>query len=327
MRAASLVCAALAVSLLVGCAQKAPDSAPAYEAPPVFIEEIVLTDLTDTLEPVRVQCVDDSLFISYSKLPRIDVYTTAGDRVRKIELVDPDFVFPTSFTVVDSEVIIADHTRGVIAVYDRAGAYKTSWGLLPDHQTKLSPFALTEYGGVLYLTDLSLRKALAISLVDAPGITERGELTLSFPNDTAWSLLFPSALYVTIDGRLLIGDAGSGHIEVFTCDGRYIYRFDTLTTPAPAAPQAFAADYLADPELQDSTTFDPSNVRSQGRIHVADATNGQIHMYSPLGRYVGSYPTDGRLKKPAGITVDKWTRNIYITDPVARRLFVYRIGP
>ncbi|HSG98645.1 MAG TPA: hypothetical protein VLB27_01260, partial [candidate division Zixibacteria bacterium] len=209
---------------------------------------------------------------------------------------------------------------------DRTGAYKTSWGLLPDHQTKLSPFALTEYGGVLYLTDLSLRKALAISLVDAPGITERGELTLSFPNDTAWTLRFPSALYVTIDGRLLVGDAGSGHIEVFTCDGRYIYRFDSLNTATLAAPQAFAADHLADPHLMDSATFDPSNVRSQGRIHVADANNGQVHMFSPLGRYVGSYPGDGRLKKPAGITVDKWTRNIYITDPVARRLFVYRIG-
>lgn len=308
------------------CADKPLTDTERYLRAPQFVHEFVLTDGGDTLAPVRVEIDTDSLFVSYRDLPRIDVYSLSGDLIRRIDLLDPEAVYPSSFVVLDSELVVVDHTRKVIVIYDRVGIFKHSFGLLPDHQTSLTPFAVTEYGGVLYVTDLSLRKVLAISNTDADGITERGELILSFPNDTARTLGFPSATYVTIDGRLLVGDAGDGDVEVFTCDGRHVYRFDDHTAAKRMAPQAFASDNLADPELLDSTTFDPSNIRLQGRVHVVDGNNAQIHLYSPLGRYVGSYPTDGRLEKPTGITVELWTRNVYITDPVKKRVFVYHYG-
>ena len=47
-------------------------------------------------------------------------------------------------------------------------------------------------------------------MADAPGITETGELILTIPTSEEQELGFPSAVYVTEDGRLLVGDAATG---------------------------------------------------------------------------------------------------------------------
>ncbi|RME23172.1 MAG: hypothetical protein D6800_10200, partial [Candidatus Zixiibacteriota bacterium] len=315
---------ALVLSILVGCSKDRPGRAVAQDGAPRFVREFALVEGADTLGPVRLQLVRDSLFVSYSGLPAIDVCDENGARSQRINLTKPDTVFPTSFVVLDSEIVVADHVHGILAMYTREGRFLTSYDLLPDQRTHLSPFAVTEYGGVLYTADPVLHKVLAISNVDARGITEKGELVLGFPKDSAVSLGFPSAVMVTLDGRLLVGDARRGSIEVFTCDGRHIYRFDQVATARPMTPQAFDVDNVPDPELQDSTTFDPSNVRLMGRIHVVDANNGLVHVFGPLGRYIMSYPSDGRLKKPAGIAIDRSRRTIFIADPSARQVFVYQ---
>ena len=311
---------------MYGCSTEPRTPEELYSSAPQWSHELVLTDGADTLSPVRIHIDAESLFVSYRDLHRLDVFTLSGELIRQINLVRPEVVYPSSFVVLDSELVVVDHARKMIVMYDRGGAYINSFGLLPDHETSLSPFAVTEYGGVLYVTDLSLRKVLAISNTDAEGITERGEMILSFPNDPALRLGFPSATYVTIDGRLLVGDAGDGDVEVFTCDGRHVYSFDHLETKRRMAPQAFASDNLADPTTIDSTTFDPSNIRSMGRVHVVDGNNAQVHMYNPLGAHIASYPTDSTLSKPTGIAVELWSRTIYVADPVRKRIFVYHYG-
>lgn len=313
----------VAVGLLIGCSQELPDSEDLFNSPPVFSHEQTIINGADTLSPVRLQFFRDSLYVSYNNLPRIDVLTPNGDLSRTIDLIQPDTVFPTGFVVIDSEIIVTDHTGGVIAIYDHRGNFLNSYGLLPDHQTRLSPFAVTEYGGVLYIADLTLRKILAISNTDAEEITERGELILGFPSDTAIALSFPISVMVTWDGRLLVGDAGKGSVEVFTCDGRRVYEFDRIDRERPIAPQAFAIDNVSDPTMQDEQSFDPSGIRQMGRFHVVDANNGQVHMYNALGDYVASYPDDDRLQKPSGIAIDTKTNLVYIADPGAQRILVY----
>jgi len=265
---------------------------------------------------------EDTLYVSYNGVPRIDKYTPSLERVDSIPLTDPEPLNPTSFVLIDSQLVVANHARHLVVVYNRAGSFRQSFGTTPDGRP-LSPFALDALGGVAYVGDLNLRKVLAVSLVDAEGITERGELILTIPSDSAVVIGFPSAIHVTPDGRLLLGDAGSGQVRTFTCDGRHVYDFDPIVQAAPMAAQAIAVDNVSDPRLEDSTVFDPSGIRRQGRYHVADANNACIHMYNPLGEYISSYPGDSTLVRPSGLAVDRRNRRIYVADSGAGKILVF----
>jgi hypothetical protein len=222
---------------------------------------------------------------------------------------------------------VADHSQHVVVIYDRMGNLITSFGTLPDGVTPLSPFSLFCYGGVAYVGDAALQKVMAISITDAQDITEMGELILTIPNDTLHRIRFPSAVFVTWDGRLIAGDAGDGDVKVFTCDGRYVYSFDAITTEAPMAPQGIDIDNVRDPSMQDSTSFDPSGVREMGRIHLVDANNQQVHMYSSLGKYVTSYSVGDSAGRPSDIAIDRKRNRVYIADPVAGTIMTYEYRP
>lgn len=320
--------ASIAVLLLLsfGCTGNEEPEQDGYSSPPTLIASYELTEGSLTLHPVRVQILHDTLFVSYDGLARIDVYTPDLTRVRTIELTDPEPIFPTAFAVTDSAFYVVDHSKRAIVICDRDGKLIDSFGKLPDQQTSLSPFSVTCFGGVLYAGDLGQRQVMAISMVDAKNITERGELILSIPADSTHRFRLPSAVSVTPDGRLLVGDAGTGLIQVFTCDGRHIYDFSSTDHPVPIAPMDFAMDNVINPEVQDTASFDPSGIRMAGRIHVADANNNCVHLFSPLGEYVNSYYGSDSLMRPSDLAVNGRGDKIYITDPVAARLYLFSTG-
>lgn len=320
---APLLASALLLLIIIGCGHKEESAIAEYSKPPVF-ETDYLCGENEHLNPVRLLFRLDTLYVAYSGMARIDMYTPEMARIGTIPLDDPVPVFPTDFVVADSELFVCDHAKGVIVVYDRNGKFKDSYGTLPDNTTQLRPFVLAYLGGVLYVGDAGQRKVLAISMADAPGITERGELILKIPNDDTHAIAFPSALSITPDGRMIIGDAGRGRIDVFTCDGRYIYPFDSLPG-SKLLPQGMAFDNVVDPSLQDSTSFDPSGLNNLGRIHVVDAA-GKIHMFNPVGKYIGAYPEGEPLQKPSDIAIDRAGRRIYIAEPSTGRILIYRYG-
>jgi hypothetical protein len=318
--------AAMLIALLSAQCGSPVEQDAGYASLPKFEHEFIVTDGADTLSPVRLQFRFDTLYVSYNGVARIDMFSPSLERIGSIPLTDPEPLHPTAFAVTDSQIILCDHSKGAVVICDREGKFVNSFGLLPDQETRLSPLAITYHGGVAYFTDIALRRVLAISMVDAGEITEPGELILQIPTDTAYDIGFPSAVHVTLDGRLLIGDARDGIVHVFTCDGRPIYRFDTVTANQTMAPQGFALDGIIDPELQDSTKFDPSNIHTHGRYHVVDGNNGQVHMFNPLGKYIASYPADGRLLRPSDLSISIKTARIYVADPQARRIVVFRYG-
>jgi hypothetical protein len=305
------------------CGAEERSAEKSYSRVPEFECAQTITEGADTLLPVRLEFRRDTLYVSYNRRARLDLFTPEFERLRTLELVDPEPIHPTSFAVADSAIYIVDHAKRAIIVTDNGGKFIDSFNMLPGGETPLSPLAVTFYGGVAYVTDIALRQVLAISMVEAPGITEKGELILRIPMDKADAIGFPSAVRVTLDGRLLIGDAESGTVRVFSCDGRAIYTFDTVPSPRAMAPLGFAVDGIQDPSLQDSARFDPSNVHTHGRFHVVDGNNSSVHMFNPLGRYVASYGSD-RLVRPSDISIDTKRARIYIADPQAKRIFVYK---
>jgi len=315
---------ALSVCLVCGQCSKRPKPGSGYADVPQLQNEYAVSINGDTLAPVRLQLVEDTLFVSFRHQPRIDKFSLQLERIGSIALTVPEPIYPTSFFVTESTIIVCDHAKQAVIIFDREGTLLTSYGTLPDSATALSPFSLAYFRGIAYIGDAAQRRILAVSMQDVPEVTAQGELILTIPRNSDQRVAFPSALLVTPDGRLLSGDAGAGAVLAFTCDGQFIYAFDSVATARPMAPQAIALDSRMDPSLQDTNSFDPSGVRQMGRIHVADANNGGIHMFNPLGRYVATYTGEGKLIKPTGLAVDYADSLIYVADPAARRIFTFR---
>lgn len=324
---ATLILAALIFLIPIGC--DTDETISEYESLPIFDRHFPIIVKGDSLHPVRMQLIRDSLFISYTDRPRIDIFDTDLNYLTTINLDDPEPVYPTDFFITDSTVIVSDHVRRLVIVYDRSGRLINSFGTLPDGTTQLLPYCVTYLGGVGYVGDVGQKKILAVSLVDAEGVTEQGELILTIPSDRAIaadsnSLIgFPSALHITWDGRLLVGDAMTGSINVFTCSGTPVYSFDTIPFSTKMSPQGFAYDNISDRTLEDSSSFDPSGIRKHGRVHVVDANNRVIHIYSTLGKYIASYPDKKLPGRPAGIAIDRLKRHIYVAIPMAGQIFRY----
>ena len=312
--------------VLTSCGPKNTQSESSYADLPVLEYTFSTGTEDDHANPVRIQFRNDTLYVAYTGVARLDLFSRDLKPIGSIPLDDPEPVFPTDFVITDSLIFVCDHARQVIVVYDRNGNFQESYGKLPDNLTQLRPFSLTYLGGVLYVGDAGQRRVLAISMANAAGITEKGELILTIPMDSAQAIGFPSALLVTIDGRMLVGDASSGEVKVFTCDGRYIYSFEAVPTKFRMAPQGFATDDIIDPSLQDSTSFDPSGLRNMGRIHLVDAVAGQIHLFNPRGKYIASYPTEPLLEKPSDIAIDTADNRVYIAEPLTGRILVFNYG-
>ncbi len=276
-------------------------------------------------QPNRIRNFRDTLYISYLNKPAIDIYDLNLNFISSIPLTHLDSVYPTSFYVEDSFIVVTEYNKNRVILYTRDGKVINSFDTMPDNVTKLFPYDVTVNRGVAYITDIRQRSVLAVSLVNAENITELGELILTIPKDTAHKIQFPSAVTVTNDGRLYVANAGMGTIDVFTCDGNYAYQFDSVSTVSKLRIKAFAYDNMIDLKLleEDKTSFDPSGIRSQGRLHALDAENQQIHIFNPIGKYINSYPKDSLFLNPSGIAVDIIQRQIYVTDSKASKIFVF----
>jgi hypothetical protein len=293
---------------------------------PRLERSVTITEDDHALQPIRIQLLGDTVYVAFRGRAGLGLFTPDLVKIGSVALTEPEPVHPSAFQVTRTGIVACDHATRSIVTYDRTGIYKTSYGLLPDGETRLSPLALTTFGGVTYVSDIAARRVLAISMVDSPGITSRGELILTIPSDPTTAIGLPSALHVTPDGRLLVGDARDGIVRVFTCDGRAIYSFDRAPGAGTMAPQGMAMDDVSDPRLRDPAAFDPSGVPHQGRVHVVDGQNGRVHMYNPLGSYIASYPEGEALAGPSDIAIDRGRRRIYVTDPPTQRILVYRYG-
>jgi len=322
---AVLCCAGLALAI-VACGR--PAAVDPFRLAPVPIASVKPMHGGSSLAPIRLTVHADTLWVCYKSLPLIEAWALDHPdsirRVASVGLTDPVSVVPSSLVVGDSSFVVTDHGRGAVVEFGRDGRVRQSFDSLPDGQTGLSPLAVDEFQGVLYVADIAVRRILAIALREGRGVRESGELILTIPHDETGPLGFPSAVYVTPDGRLLVGDAKAGGVEVYTCDGRAIYKFDAVPDLVGMAAQGFAQDTVIDPSQQDEHSADPSGIRNQGRVHVADSVNRMIHVYGALGSYVLSYPQDSSLTGPSDVAVHAASRRVFVADPGSGRIVIYR---
>ena len=314
----------LALMVLAGgCSRRGTGTA--YDDPPAPLKTVFFTMRAPLDRPARLAVVGDSLFVSFNGESLLGVFDLELNLARTIRLRAPEDILPTGFAVTDSSFVVCDHGRGLLAVFDRAGNLVTSFDRMPGGNRKLAPLAVAAVGGVAYVADMNLRRVLAVALNEQPGVTGRGELVLTIPRRGKGGLGLPSAVRVTPDGRVLVGDGLRGEVGVYTCNAERIYTFDAVPGTGRIAPQAFAWDGVRDPGGRTEEAFDPSGLGGQGRIHMLDGFNGRVHMFDPRGRYLASYPAGDRLQGPAGLAVHAPSGRIFVADPAAGCIRIFAV--
>lgn len=323
MKIKSLTIIILLTIVLISCT-KEPDKI-RYDSAPRLIGQKQLTHNGEVQYPIAIQIYRDTIYVAYNRQARIDKFNLNLEKVGWVPLDEIEEVFPTQFYVTDSLIIVTDHFKGRFIIYDHGGHIIASFGSQPGGEITLSPFPVFYYGGVAYIGDIKSRKILAISMVNVEQLTEMGELIIQIPSDTMNLIGFPTALYITLDGRLIAGDSKSGDIKTYTCDGRYIYHFDNIPEYNQIATIDIDLDNISDIRklALDTISFDPSNIRTHGRLHTVDAKNNKIHMFNTTGEYISSYPPDSLFEKLSGIAIDLRHKKIFITDSKLGKIFTF----
>ena len=280
------------------------------------------------LRPFAMALQGSKLLVSYLGSDRIDEFSEKLEYLRTLHLLDKAPASITGLAVDGDRIFAADFTSGDLLFADyKTGKLLRAYGWHPGHTARMKALGVTFYSNTLYVSDVASRQMLAIGAQDEPKLREEGELITRFPNGRAAELElgYPTWTMVTADGRLLVSDAKSGEIKVFTCNGRSAYLFGKEGA-ALRTPMGIAMDTVVSPALikEAKEKFDPSpsRISDQGRIHVVDAAPAGVKVFDALGKYVLSYGTE--LKQPNGIAIDQKRRLIFISDTALHAIAVYK---
>jgi DNA-binding beta-propeller fold protein YncE len=134
----------------------------------------------------------------------------------------------------------------------------------------------------------------------------------SFGTDGATEGLFhyPTNIFVTLTGDIMVSDALNFRVQVFSPEGRFLFTFGRMgDSPGTfSRPKGVAAD-------------------SDGNIYVVDALFDNIQIFDKRGRLLMAFGEHGRgygdFWLPTGIYIDN-NDLIYVSDSSNRRVQIFR---
>lgn len=298
-----------------------------FDQPPVFIGLQAMPE-PGKLKPFALALSERKLLVSYLGSDRIDEFSEKLDYLRTLHLLDKEPASITGLAVDGDRIYATDFKSGdlLFAEY-KSGKLLQSYGWHPGHALRMKALGVAFYKNNLYVSDVASRQMLAIGASTEKDMREEGELITRFPNGRAaeFELGYPTWAMVTPDGRLLVSDAKSGEVKAFTCNGRSAHLFEKGGDADLKIPMGIAMDNLLSPEQlarKKASTFDPSGLNDQGRIHVVDVSLAKVKVFDALGKYVLSYGTE--LQQPNGIAIDQKRRLIFISDTALHAIAVYK---
>lgn len=299
----------------------------AFDQPPVFIG-LQPTLEPGNLKPFALALHERKLLVSYLSSDRIDEFSEKLDHLRTLRLLPDEAASITGLAVDGDRIYATDFKSGDLLFADyKTGKVLQSYGWHPGNTLRMKALGVAFYKNNLYVSDVAARQMLAIGAEFGKDMREEGELIARFPNGRAneFELGYPTWAMVTPDGRLLVSDAKSGEVKAFTCNGRSAHLFESGGDATLKIPMGIAMDNLLSPEQlarKNVTSFDPSGLNDQGRVHVVDVGLAKVKVFDALGKYVLSYGTE--LKQPNGIVIDQKRRLIFISDTALHAIAVYK---
>lgn len=304
-----------------GCQTGAPRLKLAHEPlavdqPPKYLGSFATAKPSgERLFPQSLVVTGSQLYVAYTGLNRGDIYTFEGQRDGEFAAGHPGSTpIPVSMAF-DSQGqrYLADRDSGMVLVFEAGGAF--AYRLPPrSRQGAPPPVTVSAPGGVaardnaVYISDTKDGLVKAFNIYNQEPIVTFGAI----PGQERLGI--PAGLVVTDDGRVLVADAGRGVVEVFSCDGRYAYRFhDPSNGDVLNRPEAIAID------------SEPTGPFTQGRVHVVDSAQNKIFVYDYFGNFLFSYGnTAGNgLSHPQAIAVAPEERLIFIADTQNQEIDVY----
>lgn len=223
----------------------------------------------------------------------IVVYSPEGKK-QKVMPIGVD-VEPSGFVAAEDRFYITDAQHQMAYVFNSKGKF---WFRFPQRdpddsrgERKLKvPVSLYRKSGVVYATDGFDNQ---IKTYNSDGLP-----IISFSKGQQGRL---GDLVVTVDGRLAVFNQGLQKIQIFTCDGRYIYDMDDKV---PLKGEALL------------------EIDGLQRFQVLDKGAGQILVYDSMAYYLFSFG-DKELQGAEDFTVNSDDRLIYALVPGENRIKVW----
>ena len=245
------------------------------------------------------------LYVVDTSLRRVHVYDAAGNEYS---------FFPEDTTMLDSPVGIAVDKNGMVYLTDsKRGAVH----IFRDHGTQ---FISTIGGGIFkrptgIVVHPKMSELLVVDTLQSRVF--RFDLSTRLPKGsfgtdgpTEGQFHYPTNIFVTLTGEIIVSDALNFRIQVFSPEGHFLFSFGRMGD-APGTfsrPKGVAAD-------------------SDGNIYVVDALFDNIQVFDKGGRLLMAFGERGKgygdLWLPTGIYVDNKDL-IYVSDSSNRRVQIFR---
>jgi DNA-binding beta-propeller fold protein YncE len=247
----------------------------------------------------------DRFYVVDTFLKRIHVFDAAGNQY---------FFFPADRTMLASPVGIAidkggivyitDSKRGVVYMFkDNGNKFLSTFGHgLLERPTGI---AVNPKTSELLVVDTLQSRVFRFDLQNQ---VQKG----SFGTDgaTEGRFHYPTNIFVTLNGDIIVSDALNFRVQVFSPEGRFLFTFGGMGD-APGTfsrPKGVAAD-------------------SDGNLYVVDALFDNIQVFDKTGRLLmafGKHGTGyGDFWLPTGIYIDN-NDLIYVSDSSNRRVQIFR---
>jgi len=271
-----------------------------------WVNYIVGKDVASIISPYGITTDSQGrLYVVDTFLKRIHVFDTAGNQY---------FFFPEDRAMLASPVGIAidkggivyitDSKRGVVCLFkDNGQKFLSTIGR--DIFKRPTGIAVNPKTSELLVVDTLQSRVFRFDLSNR-------SLKGSFGTDGATEGMFhyPTNIFVTLTGDIIVSDALNFRVQVFSPDGRFLFTFGRMGD-APGTfsrPKGVAAD-------------------SDGNIYVVDALFDNIQVFDKGGRLLmafGEHGTGyGDLWLPTGICIDN-NDLIYVSDSSNRRVQIFR---
>jgi sugar lactone lactonase YvrE len=289
------------------------------DSPPVLLTSFQVREGGKDLSPQNIAVGRDSIYVSFIGESLIQIYSPTLKQIGSLHLDKPAAIIPTAIAVTDSQLIVADTIKGLVAVFDRDGDYLNSVAWYPGRYVRIQPTQIATDGKLLTVVDPKAAQVAVISLVNQQPFFDFLELMDLIPGEDHSRLREPSAACITPEGSIWIGDA-SGKAAIYSPTGDFVNELEQPNLTKITAPIGFAvADGSKSVTSGSTAHWKPDLIR----VHLVDKTTGKVYVYDLSGRLKLVYPQDRDLSQPTSIAINSERREIFITESATRSITVF----
>ncbi|MEW5733232.1 MAG: 6-bladed beta-propeller [Thermodesulfobacteriota bacterium] len=244
------------------------------------------------------------LLVADTKTGRVHVFDTAENRYFFFPGKEKPLPSPIGLAEDGERLFVSDSLAGVVKVYDRTGTHFLK-DLGKDLLQRPTGLAISRQKNELLVLDTLQSAIFRFSLADLSPAGKLGQ-----DGAAPGSLHFPTNLWVTPRGDIIVSDSLNFRIQVFSSEGRFLRTFGGAgDSPGSfARPRGVAAD-------------------SDGNIYVVDALFDNVQIFDSQGRLLLAFGSHGdgpgEFWLPNGIFIDP-TDRIFVSDSFNHRVQVFQ---